>query len=144
MISPVFFFQAGGMEMLKKGRKIAAGMLALILSFSELTGVCDMHTSVNAAASGYGVASPRVKVQVREVIEFGNYWQEDTNGDGTADTNDQKTPIKWRVLSSTEDELVLLADKILDAKAYNDKYRYYGTTWENSSVRSSRIAGSAE
>ena len=34
-----------------------------------------------------------------DCIYFGNYWQEDTNGDGKANQSDAKTPIKWRVLS---------------------------------------------
>ena len=124
--------------MLKKGRKIAAGMLALILSFGELTGVCDMHMSVNAAASGYGVASPRVKVQVREVIEFGNYWQEDTNGDGTADQNDEMTPLRWQVLKKEGDDLFLISDKIIAVDKYSEytaEYNAGSVIWENCRIR---------
>ncbi|MCI9537872.1 MAG: hypothetical protein HFG35_06230, partial [Eubacterium sp.] len=49
-----------------------------------------------------------------DCIWFGNYWQEDINGDGKADKNDEKTPIKWRVLSVEGDDVFLLADKNLD------------------------------
>ena len=34
-----------------------------------------------------------------DCVYFGNYWQEDTDGNGTADQEDEKQPIKWRVLS---------------------------------------------
>lgn len=35
-----------------------------------------------------------------DCVYFGNYWQDDTNGDGLANKNDAKKPIKWRVLPS--------------------------------------------
>lgn len=38
-------------------------------------------------------------VSTWECVWFGNYWQEDTNGDGKADEKDDKEPIKWRVLN---------------------------------------------
>ena len=31
------------------------------------------------------------------VFIFGSYWQTDTNNDGSADTKDEKEPIKWRI-----------------------------------------------
>ena len=44
------------------------------------------------------------RVTTWDCIWFGNYWQEDTNGDGIADKSDDKTPIKWRVLSVENDD----------------------------------------
>ena len=57
-----------------------------------------------------------------DCVCFGNYWQEDTNGDGKADKSDGKQPIKikWRVLSVDGEYAFLLADKNLDAREYND------------------------
>lgn len=71
-----------------------------------------------------------------DCVYFGNYWQEDTNGDGKADKNDEKTPIKWRVLSVDGDDAYLLADTILDVKEYNNILHVTGVTWENCTMRS--------
>lgn len=82
-----------------------------------------------------------------DCVYFGNYWQNDTNGDGVADQNDEKEPIKWRILSVNGDDAFLLADQILDVKQYNDKdYEDENrngsyeeeelVTWENSKIRS--------
>ncbi len=46
-------------------------------------------------------------------IYFGNYWQEDTNGDGIANNTDEKTPVRWRVLSCDGQMALLLAENIL-------------------------------
>ncbi|MEI6578320.1 MAG: DUF6273 domain-containing protein [Eubacteriales bacterium] len=43
-------------------------------------------------------------------------------------------PITWRVLSNTDDELLVMADKVLDSKAYNEDNT--SVTWETSSIRS--------
>lgn len=69
-----------------------------------------------------------------DCVWFGNYWQEDTNGDGKADKNDEKTPIKWRVLSVDGDDAFLLADKNIDVQRYNKNYTF--VTWETSTMRS--------
>ncbi len=68
-------------------------------------------------------------------IYFGSYWQNDTNGDGVANKEDEKEPIKWRVLSVDEDgEALLLADRNLDAGMFHNIYD--DVTWENSDIRS--------
>ncbi len=43
-------------------------------------------------------------------------------------------PVQWRVLSNANDELFVMADKILDSKAYNQVYS--GVTWETCTIRS--------
>lgn len=45
----------------------------------------------------YGVSNPTISngVTTWDCVYFGNYWQNDTNGDGTADQQDDKEPIKW-------------------------------------------------
>ncbi len=80
-----------------------------------------------------GLRSPRVKMRIRDTITFGSYWQEDTNGDGVADQNDDKQPIRWQVLSVDGDDVFLLADKVLDCQPYNTKYT--SVTWETCSLR---------
>lgn len=84
----------------------------------------------------YGLDNPRVDqgVTTWDCIYFGNYWQEDTDGDGNADKNDDKTPIKWRVLSVEGDDAFLMADKNLDCQSYNSQC--WQITWENCTMRS--------
>lgn len=60
---------------------------------------------------------------------FGNYWQNDTNGDGAADENDDKEPIKWRVLSVNDNEAFLLAEQCLDLLSYYDDYENSEDRW---------------
>ena len=69
-----------------------------------------------------------------DCVWFGNYWQNDTNGDGIADMNDAKEPIKWRVLSATPDDLFIMSESLLDVKPYNTTLN--DITWEESTIRS--------
>ena len=80
-----------------------------------------------------GLRNPRVKMRIRDTITFGSYWQEDTNGDGVADQNDDKQPVKWQVLSVDGDDVFLLADKVLDCQPYNIECT--SVTWETCSLR---------
>ncbi len=68
-----------------------------------------------------------------DCIYLGNYWQTDTNDDDTADQNDIKQAIKWRVLSVDGDDALLLADENLDAYTYNSTSK--DVTWETSGIR---------
>lgn len=70
-----------------------------------------------------------------DTVYFGNYWQNDTNGDGEADQNDDKEPIKWRVLSVDGDDVFLLADQNLDAQPYNNNDTAADVTWETCGLR---------
>lgn len=81
------------------------------------------------------IKEPRVSgtVTTWDCVYFGNYWQNDTDGDGTADQDDEKEPIKWRVLSVVGDDMFLLADQSLDCQKYNDTYEK--VTWETSTLR---------
>ena len=105
---------------------------------------------VESATGDYALSSPDVESTTRDIIEFGSYWQEDTNGDGVANQDDDKTPIKWQILKQDGDDLFLLADHILACKPYNDDavtrivedgwedlhpYADYSSTWEKSSLR---------
>lgn len=69
-----------------------------------------------------------------DCVYFGNYWQTDTDGDGSATRyGDEKKPIKWRVLSVEGNKALLLADKALMNLQYDDSRE--GVTWENSTIR---------
>lgn len=61
-----------------------------------------------------------------DCVWFGNYLQ-DSDGNGGF----IKNPIKWRVLSVEGDEALLLADKNLDRKVYQDE----DAMWEESAIR---------
>lgn len=110
--------------------------IALLLAFALIAGLLPLKTPTVSKADGYGLSNPRITegVTTWDCIWFGNYWQEDTNGDGTADKNDAKTPIKWRVLSVDGDDAFLLADKNLDVQKYNDTHT--DVTWETCTMRS--------
>ena len=103
-------------------------------------GVCPaLHLSLSSDSGwSYAGTVPSDDVAEWDCIWFGNYWQEDTNEDGKADKNDEKTPVKWRVLSVEGDDVFLLADKNLDWRKYNDNYSDLGTyeTWETCTMRS--------
>lgn len=94
-----------------------------------------LHLNLSSISSwSYAGTVPSDDVAEWDCIWFGNYWQEDTNGDGKADKNDKKTPIKWRVLSVEGDDVFLLADKNLDCQRYNDTNT--DVTWETCTMRS--------
>ena len=94
----------------------------------------------SAATNNYGLSNPVLTKEdgsgttTWDSIYFGHYLQEDTNGDGTVDGNDEKQPIKWRVLSVDGDDAFLMADQGLDCKKYNETKT--DVTWENCTLRS--------
>lgn len=119
---------------MKKTYKIVAILLVLpliIVLFPNLYGGISF-----SKAEEYRISNPQIEngMVTWDCIYFGNYWQNDTNGDGTADKNDEKEPIKWRVLSVDGDNAFLLADCNLDAKPYNEEYT--DITWEFCTLRS--------
>ena len=70
-------------------RSIAILMtLSMVLSLS--TGITMPR---QAQAADYGLNNPTTdgrRVTTWDCVYFGNYWQNDTNGDGVADENDEK------------------------------------------------------
>lgn len=133
---------------------------ALLLKAALLTGILSAGTlpvskaeETSAPAGKYGLKNPVVKAVsppentshglsnprnengtvTWDCVEFGSYWQNDTNGDGVADKNDEKEPIKWRVLSVDGDDAFLLADTNLDVQRYNDTDE--DVTWETCTMR---------
>ncbi len=115
--------------------------LSILLSMAMLmTGSIQtafVHPEAAKAAETMNLANPRVKpigVCTWECVYFGKYWQNDTNGDGKVDRNDEKEPIKWRVLSKSEDDMFLLADQGLDCQPYNTVDE--SVTWETCTLRS--------
>lgn len=108
---------------MKKTRKPIAALMTLAMILSLESGVIMPR---KARAADYGLKNPTTDsngVTTWDCVYFGNYWQEDTNGDGIANQNDEKQPIKWRVLSVDGDDAFLMADQNLDARQYNTSYR---------------------
>ncbi len=118
------------------GRCLVSMLTIMALVLSSV--VLPVHTKKSSAAestSSYGLSNPTISNDVTtwDCIYFGNYWQNDTNGDGKADQNDKKQPIKWRVLSVNGNDAFLLADQNLDAKPYNEEYT--DVTWATCTLR---------
>ena len=139
--------------------KIGKRSLAVLAAGAMLLTSFNMpFAETESKAAGYGISSPRIEKDVLisgddsekpegtisnpvvkadvttwDCITFGNYWQEDTNGDGRVDQKDEKQPIKWRVLSVDGDDAFLMAEQVLDEKSYHDTLE--SITWENCSLR---------
>ena len=102
---------------MKRKWKRTALMLAAALTITSLPAAADKEVK----AEGYDVSNPVVTstLSTWDTLTFGNYWQEDTNGDGVADQNDDKQPIQWRVLSVNGNDAFLMAEKTLDNTSMN-------------------------
>ena len=94
--------------MAKKGEKLLALMLVAALVLGGGNGGViqaaedyEVKDPVNTMADGTGITT-------WDCVYFGNYIQKDTNGDGKVTDEDEKQPIKWRVLSVEEDGTALL------------------------------------
>ena len=85
-----------------------------------------------------GAAKVKAAGNETEVVTFGNYWQEDTNGDGVADKNDSKTPIRWQVIKKNADgTAVVISESILDCKHdMTTTIAAKNKQWETSDFRS--------
>ena len=141
---------------MKKNRK--KWLAVLTVGAMVITSFNMPFAETESKAAGYGISNPRVEKDVLisgddsekpegtisnpvvkadvttwDCITFGNYWQEDTNGDGKVDQTDEKQPIKWRILSVDGDDAFLLADQNLDCQPYNTDDTV--VTWENCSLR---------
>lgn len=108
-------------------KKIIAFVLVLSLLVFLLPrneGKAKMLTKT-LSISEEALSSPVVTVgkSTWDCIYYGNYWQNDTNGDGIADTNDSKERIKWRVLSVDGNDAFLMSDQALDFKRNSDNNR---------------------
>ena len=114
-------------------------LLIFLLTGALLIGCLPLQSVLaqEEASSSYELSSPATDsegVTTWDCLYFGNYWQNDTNGDGKADRNDKKEPIKWRVLSVEGEDAFLLADKNLDCQKYNETSTE--VTWATCTLRS--------
>ena len=119
--------------MAKKGKKLLALMLVAALVLGGGNGGViqaaedyEVKDPVNTMADGTGITT-------WDCVYFGNYIQKDTNGDGKVTDEDEKQPIKWRVLSVEEDgTALLLADKLLDKQPFDKNGK---NDWEACTLR---------
>ena len=114
--------------------------IALLLSAALAVPAISMHpvTVSGADETTIHLSNPATVngVTTWDCVEFGRYWQADTNGDGTANDEDEMSPIKWRVLSVSEDDIFLMADQCLDWLSYDDPYNDTNeSTWQTSFLR---------
>ncbi len=70
--------------------------------------------------------TPADKASVGDKINFGSYEQDNNAENG-------KEAITWVVLAAEKDELLLVAEKVLETKTYNSELA--DITWENSTMR---------
>ena len=119
--------------MKRKTKRLLAKLLALVMVLSLCEITLGQSTPAKAAVSLQNPTTDGNGVTTWDCIYFGNYWQNDTNGNGKADQNDQKEPIKWRVLSVNGNDAFLLADQNLDSKRYNETYT--NVTWATCTLR---------
>ncbi len=103
--------------------------------------VANLKTSSNdevtfaTYAPSSELSNPRTEngVTTWDCIWFGQYWQNDTNGDGNADAGDEKEPIKWRVLNVENDVAMLISDQIVTYRSWNGYAA--DSTWDTSDIR---------
>lgn len=133
-------------------KRILAITIAMIMIISIVNRNGFTRTVIANATSEYGLSNPKTTYStisdnglsnpvfdtngntIWDTIYFGNYWQNDTNGDGVADKNDDKQPIRWRVLSVDSEQALLIADKTLDSQKYNTE-KSAEVTWETCTLR---------
>ena len=122
-------------------RKVVSKLMVLSLVASLLVtpekGIIEAATTYpsNPYRTAAGVAT-------WDTIYFGNYYQNDTNKDGKANTSDAKQPIRWRVLSVNGSDAFIMAENVLDVRHHyheNDKKTEYydtkGVLWKDSGTR---------
>ena len=127
-------FQRGGVDIMIKRKRLIASVVTITLMLGLIP--YASHIKPISKAAEHGLSNPRVAQDdtvTWDCVYFGNYWQNDTNGDGVADQNDEKEPIKWRVLSVDGNDAFLLSDMALDTKPYNEEKKF--ATWENCTLR---------
>lgn len=107
-------------------------ILALIVALIITAGLLPMGQWEAAAARKFP-KNPESKKRIVswDCVWFGHYPQ---RADGKGGYKND--PIKWRVLSVKKGKALLLADKNLDVKPYNETYVDQTVSWKASTIRS--------
>ena len=106
--------------MKKLTKEMASILLLSVMSVLLLASIPTTQLKAEAATLNNLQAGCNEETTTWEYIYFGNYWQNDTNGDGEVNMSDSKEPIVWRVLSTSGNKVILLAEQNLDARTYHD------------------------
>ncbi|MCR5509197.1 MAG: DUF6273 domain-containing protein [Lachnospiraceae bacterium] len=112
--------------------------LAMTLTVSLLAVSLSVMAGCGKGSAYKDIKGPVTENEVStwDCIWFGNYWQNtDSNGDGKVTEDDNREPLKWRVLEIDADgNAFLISDKLLDIIAFNpDEIE---VTWEDCTLRS--------
>ncbi len=134
-------------------KKVFKRSLSVLLALVLFCGVVPFGALTASAAN----ASTQSTITTGSIITYGSYPQTKVTDAGLiAELNAQTLsddntvtysgskylkqtdwfkfePIQWRVLSNTNGELFVMAEKILESRAYNQEYT--GVTWENCTLR---------
>lgn len=110
-------------------------LMAVALSGILIASTCLAdYDQIGAAESvNNELHNPVVEMNTCDTVYFGEYWQEDTDGNGVINQNDDKMPIRWRILSKNGNDAYVIADQVLDCKQYHETEEI--VNWENSSLR---------
>ncbi|MBR1597899.1 MAG: hypothetical protein IJ661_03175 [Lachnospiraceae bacterium] len=107
-------------------RRCMSAVSAFIMALTMA--VVTMGSGITAKAAETGVSSPRIAddgTVTWDKVAFGSYYQEMNEP--------EPQQIKWRILAVNGDDALLLADKALDCKTYNEENK--AVTWETCSLR---------
>ena len=134
-------------------KKVFKRSLSVLLALVLFCGVVPFGALTASAAN----ASTQSTITTGSIITYGSYPQtkvtdagliaklnaQTLSDDNTVTYSGSKylkqtdwfkfEPIQWRVLSNTNGELFVMAEKILESRAYNQEYT--GVTWENCTLR---------
>ncbi len=110
---------------------------ALLLVVAILMETLFNNQIMSEAMTDYNLKNPQVinGISTWDCIYFGEYWQNDTNGNGVATSwdGDEKEPVKWRVLQVNGDDAFLLADMAIEWNYFHNNTDT--VTWETSDIR---------
>ncbi|MCR5704930.1 MAG: DUF6273 domain-containing protein [Eubacterium sp.] len=107
-------------------RKIFRNVISLGVSVVLMGSLATFGNNVVVKAEEPEVSNPRIEngISTWDCVYFGNYY---------INNSTEKEPILWRVLSVTDDDMYLLANRVLDCGYFNSTDG--DTTWETSSLR---------
>ncbi|MDD6311203.1 MAG: DUF6273 domain-containing protein [Firmicutes bacterium] len=101
---------------------------AAITAFEAMDGFKDADAKIEEAkdAKIEPMRLGNVEAKVGEKVYFGKYEQDN-------DTDNGKEAIEWRILDKDGNKVLLISEKCLDVKKYNDVY--VSITWEKCTLR---------
>ena len=93
----------------------------------DTTTAATSVTEVPATAADTTADTTKISAKAGDIITFGSYEQDNNTGNGAE-------PISWRVLDVEEGRLLVISEKALDSKKYNEELA--DVTWKTCTLRS--------